>query len=114
MAEVLPKELEVWLFRLREASEAKEGGFNVRLMVWVWTIRNLMMSRNMANSRYYANDQLELGVAYELARVDGDSEMVDFVYDQMSPDREVIARANDLPEGVKGIISDYLFAVDTN
>ena len=29
--------------------------------------------------------------------------MVDFVYDQMSPDREVIARANDLPEGVKGI-----------
>jgi len=65
----------------------------------------------------YANDQLELGVAYELARDESDSqdaqEMVDFVYDQMSPDREVIARANNLPEGVKGIISDYLVAVDT-
>ena len=56
----------------------------------------------------YALDQLELGVAYELAREESDSEMVDFVYDQMSYDREVIARANDLPEGVKGIISDYL------
>ena len=67
----------------------------------------------------YANDQLELGVAYELARDESDSqdaqEMVDFVYAQMSPDREseVIARANNLPEGVKGIISDYLVAVDT-
>ena len=65
----------------------------------------------------YANDQLELGVAYELARDESDSqdaqEMVDFVYDQMSPDRELIARANNLPEGVKGIISDYLVAVDT-
>jgi hypothetical protein len=64
----------------------------------------------------YANDQLELGVAYELARDESDSqdaqEMVDFVYDQMSPDREVIARANNLPEGVKGIISDYVVAVD--
>ena len=39
--------------------------------------------------------------------------MVDFVYDQMPYDREVIARANDLPEGVKGIISYYLVAVDT-
>ena len=43
----------------------------------------------------YANDQLELAVAYELARDESDSqnaqEMVDFVYDQMSPDREVIA-----------------------
>jgi len=65
----------------------------------------------------YGHDQLELGVAYELARDESDSqdaqEMVDFVYDQMSPDRELIARANNLPEGVKGIISDYLVAVDT-
>ena len=65
----------------------------------------------------YGHDQLELGVAYELARDESDSqdaqEMVDFVYDQMSPDRELIARANDMPEGVKRIISDYLVAVDT-